>query len=250
MDIILLERIESLGKIGDVVKVKDGFARNFLLPMKKALRATEANKKYFETQRKAIEEKNLEAKAEAERLAKKIAGVKIVLLRQAGEGGQLYGSVSARDIAAGLQKLGHKVNRDQVELTSPIKDTGMFEVTVRLHGEVSFQLAINVARTDDEAISQEETARKALELFESEEAAKAAAKTLLGEDAGEEKAPAAAEGEAPTPRHETRDAKPSKKEAAASEPEPAKKEAKAEAKAAEGKREKKDAHKPKKDKGK
>ncbi|HXV73431.1 MAG TPA: 50S ribosomal protein L9, partial [Sphingomonadales bacterium] len=149
MEIILLERIESLGKIGDVVKVKDGYARNYLLPLKKALRATEANKKFFETQRKTIEEKNIAAKGEAEKLAKKIAAAKIVLLRQAGEGGQLYGSVSARDIAAELAKLGHKVDRDQVLLGAPIKDTGLVEVTLRLHGEVSIKLPVNVARTDE-----------------------------------------------------------------------------------------------------
>lgn len=185
MEIILLERIESLGKIGDIVKVKDGYARNYLFPMKKALRATENNKKYFEAQRKSIEEKSSVAKSEAEKLAKKISTAKIVLLRQAGEGGQLFGSVSARDIALELTKLGYSVSRDQVVLAAPIKQTGLVEVTVRLHGEVTLKLSINVARTDEEAVGQEEAARKALELFESETAAKAAEKVLLGEQAGD-----------------------------------------------------------------
>lgn len=188
MEIILLERIESLGKIGDIVKVKDGYARNYLFPMKKALRATERNKKYFETQRKVIEEKNSVAKTEAERLAKKISTAKIVLLRQAGEGGQLFGSVSARDIAMELGKFGYNVSREQVVLASPIKQTGLVEIMVRLHGEVSLKLSINVARTDEEAVGQEEAARKALELFESEAAAKAAERVLLGEQAGDQPA--------------------------------------------------------------
>jgi len=133
MQVILLERVENLGAIGDEVKVRDGFARNFLLPQKKALRATDANKKLFETRRAEIEAKNAEARAAAEKSGGKLDGTSYVLIRQAGEAGQLYGSVSSRDIADEINKAGAKVERGAVVLDKPIKTIGVYDVRVRLH---------------------------------------------------------------------------------------------------------------------
>jgi large subunit ribosomal protein L9 len=176
MEIILLERVEKLGLMGDVVTVKDGFARNFLLPQKKALRATKANKEVFESQRKDIEANNLKAKSEAEAVAKKMEGTIVVLLGQAGETGQLYGSVAGRDIAAGLTEAGFKTHRNQVTLHNPIKVLGMHDVKVRLHAEVFITVVANVARSDEEASLQSEKggAVSAEEVFESKELAQAA----------------------------------------------------------------------------
>lgn len=154
MNIILLERIPRLGQMGDIVRVKDGHARNFLLPQGKALRATEANKKRFENERAQLEARNLEMKKEAEAVASKIDGIAIVLIRQAGESGQLYGSVSARDIAEALTEEGYSVARNQVQLTQPIKSLGMNDVLVRLHPEVDSTISVNVARSQDEAERQ------------------------------------------------------------------------------------------------
>lgn len=157
MELILLERVEKLGQMGDVVTVKDGFARNFLLPQKKALRATATNKAVFETQRKELEARNLEQKTEAEALAGKMSDVKVVLIRQAGESGQLYGSVTTRDIAAAATESGFSVDRTQVRLAHPIKTLGLFDVKIRLHAEVSETIVVNVARSDEEAQTQFET---------------------------------------------------------------------------------------------
>jgi len=157
MELILLERVEKLGQMGDVVTVKDGFARNFLLPQKKALRATATNKAVFEAQRNELEARNLEQKTEAEALAGKMADVKVVLIRQAGESGQLYGSVTTRDIAAAATEAGFNVDRAQVKLAHPIKTLGLFDVAVRLHAEVSETIVVNVARSDEEAQTQFET---------------------------------------------------------------------------------------------
>jgi large subunit ribosomal protein L9 len=154
MEIILLERVENLGAIGDVVKVKAGFARNFLLPQHKALLATDANKARFERERSAIEARNAKARAAAEGDATSFEGQTYVLIRQAGETGQLYGSVAARDIADAAAAQGHKIERRHVVLNNPIKTIGMHEVTVRLHPEVSFKLTVNVARSPDEAERQ------------------------------------------------------------------------------------------------
>ncbi len=150
MDVILLERVAKLGQIGDTVKVKDGFARNFLLPNGKALRATEANKKKFEGMKAQIEAQNLERKNEAEAVAKKLDGKSVVLVRQAGETGQLYGSVSTRDIADALTKDGFTVERRQIVLNAPIKLIGLHALPVSLHPEVEVKITVNVARTDDE----------------------------------------------------------------------------------------------------
>lgn len=159
MEIILLERIEKLGQMGDVVTVKGGFARNYLLPQKKALRATKENLAFFETQRKQLEAENLQRKDEAQQVADKLDGLKIVVIRSAGESGQLYGSVNARDIAATVTEAGFTIQRNQVVLERPVKALGLFDVRVRLHPEVSATVTANVARSEDEAAEQERLGR-------------------------------------------------------------------------------------------
>ena len=154
MEVILLERIARLGQMGDVVRVKDGFARNFLLPRGKALRANEANKKNFEGQRTQLEARNLELKAEAEKVAEKLDGQSFVVIRQAGETGQLYGSVSTRDIAETVSAGGFSVHRNQVVLSTPIKTLGLHGVPIHLHPEVAAKVTINVARSPEEAERQ------------------------------------------------------------------------------------------------
>lgn len=169
MDIILLERIEKLGTIGDVVTVKDGYARNFLLPNKKALRANEANKKVFEANRERLEQENAEKRGEAETAGGKIDGVEIVLIRASSNAGQLYGSVSVRDIVNGLEEKGHSVDKKQVILGAPIKTIGMFDVTVALHPEVHVTVKANVARSDDEAELQSQGVDVIAQLFADEQ---------------------------------------------------------------------------------
>lgn len=154
MKVVLLERVENLGAIGDVVTVKDGFARNFLLPRDKARRATAANLKAFEVERAAIEARNDKNKAEAQKIADKIDGQTYVMIRQAGETGQLYGSVAGRDVAEAIQAEGGKVERSQVVLHVPIKTLGVHDVQVRLHAEVTATVKMNVARSADEAERQ------------------------------------------------------------------------------------------------
>lgn len=154
MQVILLERVEKLGQMGDVVKVRDGFARNYLLPKKKALRATDSNRKFFETQKVLLETRNLERKSEAQAIADKLAGKTFVLLRSAGDRGQLYGSVSPRDIADAIAKGGFTVARTQVPVDKAIKHIGLFPIAVVLHPEVRVEVTINVARTEDEAERQ------------------------------------------------------------------------------------------------
>ena len=159
MEIILLERIEKLGQMGDVVTVKGGYARNFLLPQKKALRATKENLAYFDTQRKQLEAENLQRRDEAQQVADKLDGLKIVVIRSAGESGQLYGSVNARDIATTVTESGFTIQRNQVVLERPVKTLGLFDVRVRLHPEVSATVTANVARSEDEAAEQERLGR-------------------------------------------------------------------------------------------
>jgi large subunit ribosomal protein L9 len=154
MDVILLERVAKLGQMGDVVRVKDGYARNFLLPKGKALRATKDNKTKFETMKSQLEVRNLELKSEAEKIAGKLDGKSFAVLRQAGETGQLYGSVSTRDLTAILADGGFAVERSQLALNSPIKSIGLHKVPVMLHPEVTVTIAINVARNADEAERQ------------------------------------------------------------------------------------------------
>lgn len=154
MKVVLLERVENLGAIGDVVSVKDGFARNFLLPRDKARRATSANLKAFELDRAAIEARNEKNKSEAQKVADKIDGQTYVMIRQAGETGQLYGSVAGRDVSEAVQAEGGKIERSQVVLNTPIKTLGVHEVQIRLHAEVSATVKINIARSADEAERQ------------------------------------------------------------------------------------------------
>jgi len=154
MEVILLERISRLGQMGDTVKVKDGFARNFLLPQGKALRANEGNKKKFEGQRAQLEARNLERKSEATQVAEKLDGKSFIVVRSAGETGQLYGSVSTRDIADLLTAEGFSVSRTQIELNQPIKTIGLTNVAIALHPEVEVTITLNIARTADEAERQ------------------------------------------------------------------------------------------------
>jgi len=154
MEVILLERVARLGQMGDTVRVKDGFARNFLLPKGKALRANDANKKKFEGQRAQLEARNLERKSEAQQIADKLDGVSFVVVSSAGETGQLYGSVSTRDIADILSEEGFSVARNQVELNHPIKTIGLINVAIALHPEVEVTVTLNVARSTDEAERQ------------------------------------------------------------------------------------------------
>jgi large subunit ribosomal protein L9 len=245
MEVILLERVAKLGQIGDVVRVRDGFARNFLLPQGKALRATDANRAKFETMKVQLEAKNLEKKGDAESVAKRLNGQSFILLRQAGEGGQLYGSVSARDIAGALTKGGFSVERSQIVLNVPIKSIGLHKLEVALHAEVEVEITVNVARNEDEAGRQargedltisrtdeeEESARAkvaAEKFFESpppaegEEAAEPAAETADGEAekkakpkrAREKKADPAADEEKPAKAAKpAREKKPKKEKA-------------------------------------
>ncbi|CBI76225.1 50S ribosomal protein L9 [Bartonella clarridgeiae 73] len=156
MDIILLERITHLGQIGDIVSVKNGYARNFLLPKGKALRANEANKKHFETQRAQLEARNLERKNEAQKVAKKLDGQSFIIIRSAGETGQLYGSVSTRNIADTITENGFSIERNQVELNHPIKTIGLHTIPLNLHPEVQVSVKINIARSTNEAQRQTE----------------------------------------------------------------------------------------------
>ena len=173
IEVILLERIESLGQMGEVVRVRPGFARNFLLPKMKALRATKANLAYFETQRARLEAANLQRKSEAEKVAGKVDGLSVVVIRQAGESGQLYGSVTARDIAEAVDQSGVSVERQQIVLDRPIKSLGLHRLRVRLHPEVSVGITVNVARSAEEAETQAKTGQMVTR--ETQEAAEEAA---------------------------------------------------------------------------
>jgi large subunit ribosomal protein L9 len=198
MQVILLERVEKLGQMGDEVKVKDGFARNFLLPQKKALRATKANREYFSTQKAQLEATNLERKKDAEAVSKKLAGKTFVLLRQAGDRGQLYGSVSPRDIADVVTAGGFTISRTQVPLDKPIKNIGLVPVIVVLHPEVRVNVTLNVARTEEEAERQARGEDVLAEKTEAEEAV-VAAEELFEEGAGPKEA---VEGEEPVEEKE------------------------------------------------
>jgi large subunit ribosomal protein L9 len=200
MDVILLQRIESLGQMGDVVKVKPGYARNFLLPEKKALRATKANREYFEKQRAQLEAQNLKLKGEAQAVADKMGDkFSVIVIRSAGETGQLYGSVATRDVAEAVTKAGVTIDRRQVLLDQPLKELGLFKTRVALHPEVMVTIVVNIAQTEEEAKLQAEgkTVRRnpdadeapAAEAAPAEEPAEAAAPTEVESPA--EEAPAA-----------------------------------------------------------
>jgi large subunit ribosomal protein L9 len=188
MQVILLERIGRLGQMGDVVTVKDGFARNFLLPQGKALRATEANRKRFERDKAQLEARDLELKTEAAAVSSKLDGKSFIVIRQAGDSGQLYGSVSTRDIAAVITEGGFSIERRQVLLDRPIKTLGVHELRIALHPEVVPHVTVNVARSPDEAERQARgeavTAKALTEAEEEAEAAKRAAEALFEEGAG------------------------------------------------------------------
>jgi large subunit ribosomal protein L9 len=170
MDVILLERIEKLGAIGDVVKVKNGYARNFLLPNGKALRANESNRKVFESNRERIEATNAERRTAAEAESKSIDGITVQLIRQASNTGQLYGSVSARDLAELLEAEGHKIARNQIVLDRPIKSIGVQDVRIALHPEVSVTIHVNVARSPEEAELQAQGVDVMADMFEKDTA--------------------------------------------------------------------------------
>ncbi len=208
MEVILLERIEKLGAIGDVVNVKPGFARNFLLPNGKALRANDANRKVFEANREKIEAQNAERRSAAEKDSKGLEGAEVTLIRQASNVGQLYGSVSARDLAEALEAQGHKVAKNQIVLDRPIKAIGVQEIRVALHPEVSVTIRVNVARSPEEAELQAQGVDVMAQMFEKDEAgftedydpnaepgATAEAGAAPAEGEGEAEAPAEAAGD-------------------------------------------------------
>ncbi|KJS24081.1 MAG: 50S ribosomal protein L9 [Hyphomonadaceae bacterium BRH_c29] len=195
MQVILLERVENLGAIGDEVKVKNGFARNFLLPQGKALMANDRNRARFEREREAIEARNADARAAAEAEAEKLEGAIFVLTRQAGDTGQLYGSVTARDVADAAEAAGHKVPRSGVRLDKPIKAIGLYDVSIRLHAEVTVTVRANIARSAEEAERQEkgedivaamQAANQALDEAQAGELAEAAAERAAEGPADEE----------------------------------------------------------------
>ncbi len=181
MEIILLERIERLGQMGDVVKVKDGYARNFLLPQKKALRKTKDNLALFEAKRKEYEAHDAALKKTAEELAKQMENLSVVIVRQAAETGQLYGSVTGRDICDAIVNAGFKIERRQVDLNQPFKNIGIFDVRIALHPDVVQMVRVNVARTEDEA---KKSAKK-----HAEKEAAAKAETVATEEVVAEEAP-------------------------------------------------------------
>ncbi|APH58051.1 LSU ribosomal protein L9P [Granulibacter bethesdensis] len=182
VELILLQRVEKLGQMGDLVRVKPGYARNFLLPGGRAIRATKANMERFEQQRAQLEAQNLKRREEAERIAERVSGLSVVIIRQAGESGGLYGSVSSRDIAVAVTESGLSVNRQQIQLDQPIKMLGLTDVRVVLHPEVVLPVTVNVARSVEEA---ERQARGEAVGLAAEEAA-AAAEAALIEVADEE----------------------------------------------------------------
>ena len=157
MEVILLERVENLGIMGDFVRVKPGYARNFLIPSEKAVPASNENKASFENKRLEIEAKNIETKAEAEKVASKIKGEILILVRQAGDSGQLYGSVNSRDIKNTLKDMGYELDRNQISLNKPIKSVGIHNVSIALHPEIYVEVIANVARSEEEAKIQTET---------------------------------------------------------------------------------------------
>jgi large subunit ribosomal protein L9 len=192
MQIILLERVESLGQMGDVVNVKSGYARNFLLPRQKALRATRENVLYFDAQKKVLEGENLKRKSEAEKLAGKMNGLHTAIIRQASEAGQLYGSVTARDISDAVETSGFKIDRSQVRMERNYKLLGLYPVKVFLHPEVMVEVTINIARSTEEAKIQEERGEALIVKSEAQEAASLAVEAAKRAEATEKAAALAA----------------------------------------------------------
>lgn len=193
MNVILLQRVEHLGQMGDVVHVKPGFARNFLLPQGKAVRATEANRTQFEARRAQLEANNLQQRSEAQAVAAKMAGLVVILIRQAGESGQLYGSVSARDLADAISEAGFTLGRQQIRLNAPIKTLGVHQVGVTLHPEVIVTVSANVARSREEAETQARTGSAFIRTDEIEEEEEEEVVIEASDEEGSEEAEAAAE---------------------------------------------------------
>jgi large subunit ribosomal protein L9 len=190
MEVILLERIEKLGQMGDVVNVRPGFARNYLLPHKKAVTANEESRKQFEAKRAQLEAQNLERRKDAEQVAKKLDGLFVVMIRQAGDAGQLYGSVNARDIATAVTEAGFTLERRQINLDQPIKTLGLTPVRVALHPEVFVTVTANVARSAEEAKIQEDTGEAVVRTDDDDEADETpeASTATADADAGEARA--------------------------------------------------------------
>ncbi len=188
MDVILLQRVTKLGQIGDVVNVRPGYARNYLLPQRKAMRATDENRKRIEAEKSQLEAINLERKVDAERVADSMTGFSVVLIRQAGESGQLYGSVNARDIAEAARENGVTLNRNQIELARPIKTLGIYTVAAALHPEVIVDITVNVARSLEQAEMQAETGRAALRSDADDAIDGMASESFGGRDAGTDEA--------------------------------------------------------------
>ena len=213
MEVILLERIGKLGQMGDVVRVKDGFARNFLLPRGKALRATADNKKRFEDMKAELQAKNLELKGEAGMLAGKVDGKTFVVLRQASESGQLFGSVSTRDISGLLKSDGAEVGRSQIVLNAPIKTIGQYKVPLALHPEVEVSITVTVARSADEAqriARGEDVTVRRTEAEEDAAAAAAAAEAMFDPEGKTQRDERAAEAAPPAAKGEETPAKPAR----------------------------------------
>jgi large subunit ribosomal protein L9 len=218
IEVILLERIERLGPMGQVVKVRPGFARNYLLPQKKALRATKANLELFEKQRAQLEAKSAVARKAAEALAAKIEGIKLVVIRQASETGQLYGSVAARDVAEAAADVGHEIHRTQVQIDQPIKALGLFAVKVKLHPDVAIKVTINVARSAEEAVVQAEKGAAVIKAAEEKAEVEAAfgAPVSTPAEEGKKAAPKKrAKKDAELPEEDEEEEKPAKKAAKA-----------------------------------
>jgi len=197
MQVILLERVESLGQMGDVVNVKPGYARNFLLPRQKALRATKENVIFFDTQKKVLEADSLKKKGEAEKVSKKVNGLHIAIIRQASEAGQLYGSVTARDIADGVVEKGFKIDRTQVNMDRNYKLLGLYPVKIYLHPEVAVEITINIARSLEEAKIQEEKGEALIVKNDREHEASLAQEAIKKIEAAEKAQLAALAAEAP-----------------------------------------------------
>ena len=199
MEVILLERVEKLGQMGQVVKVRPGFARNYLLPQKKALRATKENLAIFEKQRSQLEAANLARRGDAEQVAQKLNGISVVVIRQAGESGQLYGSVTARDIAQAVTEAGFTIAKGQVTLDKAIKTLGLYPMRVRLHPEVTVPVTVNVAQSAEEAAMQAkgiDVTKRAQEARDGDQAAATPAEPAVEADAAAEPKPKKAKAKA------------------------------------------------------
>jgi large subunit ribosomal protein L9 len=213
MEIILLERVDKLGKLGDVVNVKPGYARNYLLPTGKALRANNANREKFEAERADRESRNAEARSSAEGAMKSMEGLSVVLVRAASEMGQLFGSVSARDIAEAVGKAGHSIEKRQVIMDKAIKTLGLFPVRVNLHAEVQIEVIVNIARSAEEAKKQAETGAAIVTTYDAdEESVEAVADAAIAD--AEAEAPAETSDEAPAEAETEVEASDSEEEAA------------------------------------